>query len=141
MSSTPLSHLGTEWTSPDHSPGMGTTLANPATILSDMVQSQHYFRELGNETDVVLISAESYLINGYKTMTLMKLMQQFVCRMTFVAGQNKLRFVHRSLATVFTFEQCLRACGENVTVSDDFSNLTAINQQLAPLYCQVYLSS
>ena len=141
MSSTPLSHLGTEYTTPDHSPGMGTTLANPATIISDMVQSQHYFRELGNETDVVLLSAENYLINAYKTMSVMKLMQQFVVRSTLTGGQHKLRWVHRSLATVFTFEQALRAVGENVTVSDDFSNLTAINQQLAPLYIQCFLSS
>ena len=59
--------------------------------------------------------------------------------MTSVGGQNKLRFIHRNLATTFTFEQALRAVGVNATVSDDFGGtMTAINQQLAPLYIQVF---
>ena len=141
MSSTPLSYLGTEWVSPDHSSGMGTSISNPATLLSTMIQNQYYFQELGQESDVVFLSAESYLLSCFKTLTMMKAMQQFVVRMTSIGGQNKLRWVHRTLATTFTTEQALRACGENVIVSDDFSNLTAINQQLAPLFIQCYFSS
>ena len=139
--STPLTYTGEQYTTPDHTAGYGTAISSPATLLSGMVTNQYYFQELGQESDVVFISAESYLLSCFKTLTVMKMMQQFVVRMTSVGGQNKLRFVHRSLATCFTTEQMLRACGENVTVSDDFSNLTAINQQLAPLFIQVYLSS
>ena len=138
---TPLTWTGEQFTTPDHSPNMGTSISNPATLLAGMVTNQYYFQELGNETDVVFLSAESYLISAYKTLTVMKLMQQFVVRMTSVGGQNKLRWVHRTLATTFTTEQALRACGENVVCSDDFSNLTQINQQLQSLYIQVYLSS
>ena len=139
--STPLTYTGAEYTTPDHTAGYGTAISSPATLLSGMVTNQYYFQELGQETDVVFLSAESYLISAYKTLTVMKAMQQFVVRMTSVGGQNKLRWVHRTLATTFTTEQMLRACGENVIVSDDFSNLTAINQQLAPLFIQCYFSS
>ena len=139
--STPLTHTGEQFVTPDHSNGFGTSISNPATLLSGMVTNQYYFQELGQESDVVFLSAESYLISAYKTLTVMKAMQQFVVRMTSVGGQNKLRWVHRTLATTFTTEQMLRACGENIIVSDDFSNLTAINQQLAPLFIQCYFSS
>ena len=141
MTSTPLSYLGLEYTSQDHSVGMGTSITNPANILSSMVTNQYYCQELGNESDIVFISAESYLISASKTLTVMKAMQQFVVRMTYVSGQNRLRWAHRSLCTLFTTEQMLRACGENVTVSDDWSNLTQINQQLAPLFIQIFYSS
>ena len=104
-----------------------------------MVTNQLYFQEASGDVDVVFVSAEGFLISLYKSFVNQKLLQQFVVRMTSVGGQNKLRFIHRNLATTFTFEQALRAVGVNATVSDDFGGtMTAINQQLAPLYIQVF---
>ena len=92
----------------------------------------------GSDLDVVLINVEGYLVSLYKTLSNQRLMQQFVARSTFISGQNKVRWVHRSLALSFSFESALKAIGENVTVSDDWSDLTTINQQLAALYIQVW---
>ena len=134
-----LSYTGSEYTTPDHANGYGTSISSPATFLSNMVTSQLYFQEAGGDIDVIFVSAEGYLISLYKSFTNQKLLQSFVCRMTSVGGQNKLRFIHRNLATTFTFEQALRAVGVNVNVSDDFSGtIVALNQQLAPLWIQVY---
>ena len=134
-----LSYLGTEFTSPDHAVGFGTAISNPANFLSEMVTGQLYFQEAAGDVDVVFVSAEGYLISLFKSFVNQKLLQQFVVRMTSVGGQNKLRSIHRNLATTFTFEQALRACGVAVTVSDDFGgDMTTINQQLAPLYIQVF---
>ena len=138
--STQLTYTGGEYTTPDHTAGFGTAIANPSTLLSSMVTNQYYFREAGGDIDVIFLSAESFLISLFKSFTNQKLLQQFVVRMTSVGGQNKLRFVHRNLATTFTFEQALRATGVDITVSDDYSasNMATINQQLAPIYIQVY---
>ena len=138
--STQLTYTGGEYTTPDHTAGYGTAIANPSTLLSGMVTSQYYFREAGGDIDVVFVSAESFLCSFFKSCTNQKLLQSFVIRMTSVGGQNKLRFVHRNLATTFTFEQALRATGVDITVSDDYSasNMATINQQLAPIYIQVY---
>ena len=140
--STPLTYTGSEYNTPDHSVGYGSAISSPSTLLSGMVSGQIYFRMAGPDIDVVFVSAESFLISMYQSMTNQRLLQQFVVRMTNVGGQNKLRFVHRSLATCFTFEQALRAVGEDVTVSDDWSasNLAIINQQLAPKFIQVYMA-
>ena len=137
-----LSYLGTEYTTPDHSVGFGTSISAPATLLSNMVTNQLYFQEAsGGDVDVVFVSAEGFLISLYKSFTNQKLLQQFVVRMTNTGGHHKLRFIHRQLATTFTFEQALRAVGVNVTVSDDYSGtMSAINQQLAPLYIQIFKS-
>ena len=138
--STQLTYTGGEYTTPDHTAGYGTAIANPSTLLSSMVTNQYYFREAGRDIDVIFLSAESFLISLFKSFTNQKMLQQFVVRMTSVGGQNKLRFVHRNLATTFTFEQALRAVGVDITVSDDYStsNMATINQQLAPIYIQVY---
>jgi len=134
-----LSYTGSEYVTPDHAAGYGTAIGDPANFLSNMVASQHYYQEAAGEIDVIFVSAEGYLISFYKSFVNQKLLQSFVCRMTNIGGQNKLRWIHRDLATTFTFEQALRAVGVNVTVSDDFSgNMTSINQQLAPLWIQVY---
>ena len=134
-----LSYTGSEYTTSEHAVGYGTAISDPATFLSNMVTSQLYFQEAGGDIDVIFVSAEGYLISFSKSFTNQKLLQQFVVRMTSVGGQNKLRFIHRNLATTFTFEQALRAVGVNVTVSDDFSGtMVALNQQLAPLWIQVY---
>ena len=138
--STQLTFSGAEYITPDVTAGFGIPIANPSTLLSSMVTSQYYFREAGGDIDVIYLSAESFLISLFKSFTNQKLLQQFVVRMTSVGGQNKLRFVHRNLATTFTFEQALRATGVDITVSDDYSasNMATINQQLAPIYIQVY---
>ena len=136
--STQLTFTGGEYTTPDHTSGYGTAISNPATLLSNMVTNQYYFQEVGNDIDVIFVSAESFLISIFKSFVNQKLLQQFVVRMTNVGGQNKIRWVHRNLATTFTFEQALRACGLDVTVGDDWSSVTTINQQLAPHYIQVF---
>ena len=141
--STQLTFSGAEYITPDLTAGFGVPIANPSTLLSSMVTNQYYFREAGGDIDVIFLSAESFLISLFKSFTNQKLLQQFVVRMTSVGGQNKLRFVHRNLATTFTFEQALRAVGVDITVSDDYSasNMATINQQLAPIYIQVYKAS
>ena len=101
-----LSYLGTEYTTPDHAVGYGTAISTPATLLSNMVANQLYFQEAsgGGDVDVVFVSAEGFLISLYKSFTNQKLLQQFVVRMTNTGGHNKLRWIHRQLATTFTFE-------------------------------------
>ena len=137
-----LTYSGSEYTTPDHAVGYGTTIPSPATKLSDMVTNQFYFQEAGGDVDVVFVSAESYLVSLYKSMTNMKLLQMFVFRMTSIGGEDKIRLVHRNLATTFSIEQALRACGVDITVSDNFSgDMTTICQQLAPIYIQIYHST
>ena len=132
--STQLTFTGGEFTTPDHTSGYGTAISNPATLLSNMVTNQYYFQEAGGDIDVIFVSAESFLISIFKSFVNQKLLQQFVVRMTNVGGQNKIRWVHRNLATTFTFEQALRACGLDVTVGDDWSSVNTVNQQLSPHY-------
>ena len=103
-----------------------------------MVASGIYFQEMAGDLDVVLINVEGYLVSMYKTLSNQRLMQQFVARSTTIGGQNKIRCVHRSLALSMTTENALKSIGENVIVSDDWSNLTSINQQLASRYIQVW---
>ena len=136
--STQLTYSGAEYTTPDHSAGYGTAIPSPSTVLSGMITGQLYYKEYG-DTDVILISAEGYLLSLFKSFQNQKLLQQFVVRMTSVGGQNKLRWIHRSLAVTFTTEEALRCVGVDVTVSDDYSGtMVAINTSLAPLWIQVY---
>ena len=129
---------GSLFLTPDHPAGYGTGISLPAGTLADMVQNGIYFREIGGEVDVVLINVEGYLVSMYKTLSNQRLMQQFVARSTSIGGQNKIRWVHRSLALSMTTENSLKSVGQNITVNDDWSDLTAINQQLASQYIQVY---
>ena len=136
--STQLTYTGAEYTTPDHTAGYGTAISSPSTVLSGMVSGQLYFKENG-DTDVIFVSAEGFFISLYKSFTNQKLLQQFVVRMTSVGGHNRLRWIHRSLATTFTTEEALRAVGVDVTVSDDFSStMVAINTSLAPLWIQIF---
>ena len=138
MSSTQLTFTGGEWTSPSHTAGYGTAIPSPSTVLSGMISGQFYIKENG-DTDVVLVSAENFLLSLHKSFTSQKLLQMFVVRMTSVGGHNRLRWISRSLATTFTTEQALRAVGVDVTVSDDFSGtMVAINTALAPLWIQCH---
>ena len=130
---------GSLYLTPDHPVGYGTAISDRSGTLSDMVQNGIYFREV-SEADVVLINVEGYLVSMYKTLSNQRLMQQFVARSTSIGGQNKIRWVHRSLALSMTTENSLKSVGQNVTVNDDWSDLTAINQQLASQYIQVWAS-
>ena len=136
--STQLTFTGGEYITPDHSTGFGTSLSDPAGRLNSMITNQFYFTELGGEIDVIVINVENFLISMFKSFTNQKLMQSFVARSTLINGETKIRWIHRNLATTFSFEAALRAVGENVQVNDDYSNMTTINQQLAPLYIQVF---
>ena len=136
--STQLTFTGGEYITPDHTTGFGTALADPAGRLTSMITNQFYFQELGGDIDVIVINVENFLISMFKSFTNQKLMQSFVARSTLINGETKIRWIHRNLATTFSFEAVLRAVGENVQVNDDYSNMTTINQQLAPLYIQVF---
>ena len=137
--STALSYTGSEYTTPDHAVSFGTAIANPSTLLTSMITNQYYFQEVGGDVDVIYVNAEGFLISAFKSMVLQKLFQSFTVRMTNTGGHNKLRWVHRNLATVYTTEQALRSCGIDILVSDDFSGtMTQINQQLAPIWVQIY---
>ena len=65
-------------------------------------------------------------------------MQQFVARSTTIGGQLKVRFVARNLALSFDIQTAMKSVGEPVTVSDDWTQLTAINQALASRFIQVF---
>ena len=135
---------GSGYLTPDLPAGYMVSLADPAGTLNDMKQQAIYFREVGGEVDVVLINCEGYLISMYKSLSNQRLMQQFVTRMTNIGGQNRIRWVHRSLALSMTFEQALKSVGENITIGDDWSTATsrtAINQQLAAKYIAVYATA
>ena len=123
--------------------GYGTATPNPATLLSSMVTNQYYYQELGGDVDVIVINVENFLISMFKSFTNQRLTQQFVARSTLISGQQKIRWVHRNLATTFTFEQAICAVGEDVVASDDYStsNMATINQQLAPKYIQIFKAS
>ena len=138
--STQLTFSGAEYITPDVTAGFGIPLPNPANLLSIMVTNQYYYQELPGDVDVIVINVENFLISMFKSFVNQRLTTQFVARSTLISGQQKIRFVHRNLATTFTFEEALRACGENITVTDDYSagNIATLNQQLAPKYIQVY---
>ena len=129
---------GSVFLNPSLPAGYGTTITNPGTQLSDMIANGIYYREIGFESDCLLLNVEGYLISAFKSLSVQRLLQQFVARMTFINGQNRIRWVHRSLALSLSTEAALKSVGENITVSDDFSNLTQINQQLSPLFLQIW---
>ena len=134
-----LSYLGTEYTTPDHAVGYGTVF-DPATMLSGMVTGQLYFQEAQGDVDVIFVKGgDKFLLSCFKSFVNQKLLQQFCFSVTHVGGQDKLRLIHRNLATTFTLEQGLRAVGVNTTVSDDYSGtMASINQQLSPLWIQIF---
>ena len=129
---------GSGYLTPDLPAGYMVAISDPSGTLTDLRNSGIYFREVGGEIDVILTNCENYLISLYKSLSNQRLMQQFVARSTSIGGQNKIRWCHRSLALSMTFEQALKSVGENITVSDDWSNLTTINQQLASRWAAVY---
>ena len=133
-----LDFTGSQYTTPDHAANYGTSY-DPATMLSSMVTGQLYFQE-GLNIDVIFEKAgDKYLISLYKSFVNQKLLQQMVFSVTNVGGQDKIRLIHRNLATTFSLEQGLRACGIATTVSDDYSGtMVTINQNLANYWIQIY---
>ena len=130
---------GSVYITPDHAAGFGTAISDPAGTLAAMVSGGIYFQELPGEVDTVLINAgDKYLISMYKTLSNQRLMQQMVARSTTLGGQLKVRWVTRNLALSFDFQTALKSIGEPVTVSDDWTQLTAINQALASRFIQVF---
>ena len=128
---------GNYFLTPDHPVGYGSLISGPGAQLADMVASGIYFRENGD--DVVLVNAgDTKVCSMYKTLSNQRLMNSFVFRCSTISGQIKVRLVHRSLALSMPLEAALKSVGQNITVSDDWSNLTQINQQLAPLFLQVW---
>ena len=106
-----------------------------------MVSQGVYYREIGGDSDAILINAgDTKLISMYKSLENQRAMSQFVARSSNIGGQNKVRWVHRSLALSMTTEQMLKSIGVNQTVSDDFSSLSTINQALAGHFIQIWSS-
>ena len=137
-----LGYLGLEYTTPDHSANFGTSY-DPATMLSGMVTGQLYFQEAQGDVDVVFVKGgDKFLLSCFKSYVAQKLLQQMVFSVTHVDGQDKIRLIHRNLATTFTLEQGLRAAGVHATVSDDYSGtMASISAQLSPLWIQIFKAS
>ena len=124
--------------SPDHPAGYGQIISNPGTKLTLMKNNGMYFMEASLDSDNLLINVESYILHGFKTLSFQKVMASYVFRMTSISGQNKIRAVHRSLSLSLTLEQAFKSVGENVTIPDDFSDITTLNTALAQLFVQVW---
>ena len=139
MSSTQNPHDGTGYVTPDTPAGLYTTIPTLSAQLTDM-RNNGNFRELGGETDILILQVENFAIVAYKSLSNQRLLQQFVARATSINGSTKLRWVSRNLALTFSFEQALKAVGENVTVIDstETSDISQLNQQLASRFLQVY---
>ena len=98
-----------------------------------MVTNGVYYEEVSatGAEDVLLINCENYLVSLYKSFVNQKLLQNFVFRATSLGGQNKIRLIHRTLSLSLSLEAALKSIGVNVTVPDDFSDMTTINTALA----------
>ena len=139
MSSTQLTFLGTEWTSPDHSVGYGQSYS-PSTVLSSMNTSQLYYQEFG-DTDVIMINCENFIIACFKTFQVQKLLNMFCARSASISGSDRIRWIHRGLATLFSFSDALRAVGVDATIPDAWTtsaDMIAANTALAQYFIQVW---
>ena len=124
--------------SPDFPAGYGQLISSPGTKLTLMKNNAMYFMEASLDSDNLLINVESYILHGFKTLSFQKVMASYVFRMTSISGQNKIRAVHRSLSLSLTLEQAFKSVGENVTIPDDFTDITTLNTALAQLFVQVW---
>ena len=132
------SFTGSEYLTPEVAIGFGIAIPTPSVFLASLVTNQLYYQE-SNDNDVVFVSAEGFLISFFKSYTSQKLLQLFTIRMTNVSGDNKLRFIHRNMATCFTFQEALRAVGIPTNISDDYSgSMVAMNTELAQYWILVY---
>ena len=126
---------GSCFVTPENQVGFAQAISLPATRLSDMVSQGVYYEEISatGAEDTLLINCELYILAVYKSFSNQRLLQNFVCRATNIGGQNKIRWIRRSLSLSLTTEAALKSVGVGgVTVPDDFSgDMTAINQALA----------
>ena len=132
---------GSGYVTPELPAGYMVAISTPQAQLEDMRNNGIYFREVGGETDVLLVQCENFLISLYKSLSNQRLLQLFVCRATSINGNLKIKWVSRQLALSFSFEQALKSVGENVTVTDAFdtaADITQVNQQLASRYIQIF---
>ena len=131
-------HSGAYMLSPDFPAGYGQLISNPGTKLTDMKNNNLYYMEASLDSDNLLINVEHMILHGFKTLSFQKVMANYVFRSVNLSGQNKIRAVHRSLSLSLTLEQAFKSVGENVTIPDDFSDITTLNQALAQLFVQVW---
>ena len=126
-------HDGSVFVTPEHQIGFGSSISTPATRLANMVTNGVYYEEVSatGAEDVLLINCENYLVSLYKSFVNQKLLQNFVFRATNIGGQNKIRLVHRTLSLSLSIEAALKSIGVNISVPDDFSDMSTINQALA----------
>ena len=98
-----------------------------------MVANGVYYEEVSatGAEDVLLINCENFLVAIYKSFPNQRLNQNFVCRSTLIGGQQKIRWVHRSLSLSLSLQAALASVGVSLSVPDDFSDMVAINQALA----------
>ena len=132
---------GSGYITPDLPAGYFVALGDPQSTLTEMRNGGIYFRELGQESDVLLIQCENFLISMYKSLSNQRLLQSFVCRSTSINGATVIRWVHRQLALSMSFQQAMRSVGENIVVNDSYdtaAEIQQVNQQLASRFCQVF---
>ena len=124
---------GSVFVTPEHQVGFGSAISTPATRLQNMVANGVYYEEVSatGAEDVLLLNCENYLVSLYKSFVNQKLLQNFVCRSTLIGGQQKVRWVHRSLSLSLSLQAALASVGVSLSVPDDFSDMVAINQALA----------
>ena len=118
--------LGNGYVTPDLPAGYMVAFSDPQITLTEMRNGGIYFRELGGESDVLLIQCENFLISMYKSLSNQRLLQSFVCRSTSINGSTVIRWVHRQLALSMSFQQALRSVSENIIVNDSFGTAAEI---------------
>ena len=130
---------GDFYVTPDFAVGYGQSYS-PSTVLSAMNTSQLYYQEFG-DTDVIMINCENFIIACFKTFQVQKLLNMFCARSTSISGSDRIRWIHRGLATLFSFSDSLRAVGVDATIPDLWTtsaDIIAANTALAPYFIQVW---
>ena len=132
-------YLGEFYVTPDFVAGYGQSYS-PSTVLSSMNTSQLYYQEFG-ESDVIMINCENFMIACFKTFQVQKLLNMFCARSASISGSDRIRWIHRGLATLFSFSDALRAVGVDATIPDAWTtsaDIIAANTALAPYFIQVW---
>ena len=132
---------GEFYVTPDFAIGHGQSYS-PSTVLSSMNTSQLYYQEFG-DTDVIMINCENFMIACFKTFQVQKLLNMFCARSASISGSDRIRWIHRGLATLFSFSDALRAVGVDATIPDAWTtsaDIIAANTALAPYFIQVWRS-
>ena len=132
-------YLGEFYVTPGFVAGYGQSYS-PSTVLSSMNTSQLYYQEFG-ESDVIMINCENFIIACFKTFQVQKLLNMFCARSASISGSDRIRWIHRGLATLFSFSDALRAVGVDATIPDAWTtsaDIIAANTALAPYFIQVW---